>query len=413
MEKVQSNNFLSILRAACGNGTPPLTDPDWDVLANWAREQSLTALFYTGASQYAEFLAWDVGKRSQLQRETIATVFFQQTRTQLLLNIYQILQLTGLRPLVLKGLVIRQLYGELADYRPSCDEDLYVPPEQAEQCRRVLEENGWRVTYPETPAEFFDPNQELSFDTDDNRLHLEIHPNFFELDRKDLRQCNRCFRDALQRAVSVNVSGFKLWTLSETDHYFYLFLHLAKHLKSAGVGIRQIMDLMMFERAHSERIQWTQIRQGIQELHYELLYGAVTAIGMGLGFTPREIFPPCSPELLLADSLEGGIYGHSSPSRSQGALLIWTAFDGVSGKASILRTLFPPYRYVADNWPLLKKFPWLLPVGWIRRFYRFFVVRRCGGYALSAVQKGKGRAALLQRYGLLPGWESTPRRRPL
>ena len=410
MEKVQSNNFLAIRRAACGNGTPPLTDPDWDVLANWAREQSLTALFYTGASQYAEFLAWDAGKRSQLQRETIATVFSQQTRTQLFLNTYQILRQAGLRPLVLKGLVVRQLYGELADYRPSCDEDLYVPPEHAAQCRCVLEENGWRVTYPETPVESFEPDQELSFDMDDNRLHLELHPNFFELGRKDLRLCNRYFQDALQRAVSIDAAGFQIWTLSETDHYFYLFLHLAKHLKSAGVGIRQIMDLMMFERAHRDQIQWARIHRGIQELHYELLYGAVTAIGMRLGFTPQEIFPSCSPELLLADSLEGGIYGHSSPSRSHGALLIWTAFDGTSGKASILRTLFPPYRYVADNWPLLKKFPWLLPVGWIRRFYRFFVVRRGGGSALSAVQKGKERTVLLQRYGLLPERERSLRR---
>ena len=63
MDRTQANNFIGILRTALGNGQVPLEHPDWDKLAEWADLQSLTALFYTGASQYQEFAQWDGTKR--------------------------------------------------------------------------------------------------------------------------------------------------------------------------------------------------------------------------------------------------------------------------------------------------------------------------------------------------------------
>lgn len=83
MDRTQANNFIGILRTALGNGQVPLEHPDWDKLAEWADLQSLTALFYTGASQYQEFAQWDGTKRQKLQRETIAGVVAQSMRTEL------------------------------------------------------------------------------------------------------------------------------------------------------------------------------------------------------------------------------------------------------------------------------------------------------------------------------------------
>ena len=145
MDKVQADNYISIIRTAIFKKPFPLSNPDWGQLAVWAKDQSMTALFYTGASRYESFSQWP---SSQMQMDTIAAVAAQSSRTQIFLTLYQKLLAAGLRPLVLKGLVLRQLYGELEDYRPSCDEDLFVPPEQADLCRQVLEQNGWRITSP-------------------------------------------------------------------------------------------------------------------------------------------------------------------------------------------------------------------------------------------------------------------------
>lgn len=253
MDRTQANNFIAILRTALGNGQVPLEHPDWDKLAEWAGLQSLTALFYTGACQFQEFAQWDGTKRQKLQREAIAGVVAQSTRTELFLDVYRSLLEKGQKPLVLKGVVVRQLYGELSDYRPSCDEDLYVRPEEAIPCRRELENLGFRITVPEEERKLSDPFQEVSLDHSSGMLHVELHPNFFERTREDLRLSNHYYQNAHDTAVPIHTGGTTLWTLDETHHFLYLFLHLAKHFKGAGVGLKQapgnkLRELTGFEK---------------------------------------------------------------------------------------------------------------------------------------------------------------------
>ena len=207
MDRTQANNFIGILRTALGNGQVPLEHPDWDKLAEWADLQSLTALFYTGASQFQEFAQWDGTKRQKLQREAIAGVVAQSTRTELFLDVYRSLLEKGQKPLVLKGVVVRQLYGELSDYRPSCDEDLYVRPEEAIPCRRELENLGFRITAPEDERKLSDPFQEVSLDHSSGMLHVELHPNFFERSREDLRLSNRYYQNAHDTAVPIHTAA--------------------------------------------------------------------------------------------------------------------------------------------------------------------------------------------------------------
>ena len=402
MDRTQANNFIGILRTALGNGQVPLEHPDWDKLAEWADLQSLTALFYTGASQYQEFAQWDGTKRQKLQRETIAGVVAQSTRTELFLDVYRSLLEKGQKPLVLKGVVVRQLYGELSDYRPSCDEDLYVRPEEAIPCRRDLENLGFRITVPEEERKLSDPFQEVSLDHSSGMLHVELHPNFFERSREDLRLSNRYYQKAHDTAVPIHTGGTTLWTLDETHHFLYLFLHLAKHFKGAGVGLKQMLDLMAADRAWRDKIDWSLVRGAVSELRCGMLYGDVTALGKQLGFSPKELFPSLRPELLLADSLEGGVYGHSDPTRTYGAIISSAAING-GERISLFRTLFPTYGYMTRMWGLLEQYPWLLPVGYAKRFYKFFVKRRDGAMALPAIQKGQERTRLLRTYGILPG----------
>lgn len=401
MDRTQANNFIGILRTALGNGQVPLEHPDWDKLAEWADLQSLTALFYTGASQYQEFAQWDGTKRQKLQRETIAGVVAQSTRTELFLDVYRSLLEKGQKPLVLKGIVVRQLYGELSDYRPSCDEDLYVRPEKAIPCRRELENLGFRITVPEDERKLSDPFQEVSLDHSSGMLHVELHPNFFERTREDLRLSNHYYQNAHDTAVPIHTGGTTLWTLDETHHFLYLFLHLAKHFKGAGVGLKQMLDLMAADRAWRDKIDWSLVRGAVSELRCGMLYGDVTALGKQLGFSPKELFPSLRPELLLADSLEGGVYGHSDPTRTYGAIISSAAING-GERISLFRTLFPTYGYMTRMWGLLEQYPWLLPVGYAKRFYKFFVKRRDGAMALPAIQKGQERTKLLQEYGILP-----------
>ena len=278
---------------------------------------------------------------------------------------------------------------------------MYVRPEEAIPCRRELENLGFRITAPEEERKLSDPFQEVSLDHSSGMLHVELHPNFFERSREDLRLSNRYYQKAHDTAVPIHTGGTALWTLDETHHFLYLFLHLTKHFKGAGVGLKQMVDLLVADRAWRDKIRWEYIKQAVEELRCGKLYGAVLAVGRDLGFAPTKLFPPQDPAHLLEDSLEGGVYGHSDPSRTYGSIITAAAVD-TGEKTSVLKAIFPSYDYMVLGWEALRRNPWLLPVGYIKRFYRVLVSRKQGKEALIAIQKGQERTKLLQEYGILP-----------
>ena len=294
MSNLQMDNFIAILCTALGNGQPPLNEPDWPRLFTWARNQSLAAVFYVGAAQYPEFAACPPDERQALQRETISTVAQQSRRTQRFLDVYRQLCAGGLRPLVLKGIVCRSLYGELADYRPSCDEDLYIPPGQVDLCCALLKECGFTLASHEASLSQADKMQEISFADSTGVLHLELHPTLFGTDRPDLDRATRWFRDAAieRRAVPVELYGETFYTLHPTDHYLYLYLHLVKHFCNAGVGLRQIIDLARFQLAYQDDIDWPTIQEAVTNLSSPRLYADIMAVARRLGFAVELLTGP-------------------------------------------------------------------------------------------------------------------------
>lgn len=400
----QADNFITVLRAACGNGKKPLQSPDWDQLAEWARTQSLTALFYTGATQYEEFQQWDAAKRQKMQRETISIVATQAQRTQRFLDLYRQLCVGGLHPLVLKGIDCRSLYGDLADYRPSCDEDLYIPPAQIEHGYALLKECGFVLASHEAGLERADEMQEISFDDTSGILHLELHPTLFGTDRPDLDRATRWFSNAdiERRAVSVELYGETFYTLHPTDHYLYLYLHLAKHFCATGVGLRQIMDLAKFQLAYRDEIDWPTIKKAVETLNSPVLYADVMAVARRFGFAVQSLTGrEHNPDALVADSLSGGVYGHDREGNGTGALLSAAAmYPGRLQK--IRRVFFPSAQQLEASRPYLVKRPWLLPLAWIDRYRKLIRTRGFGRETQVSIQVAQQRIRLLKSYGLLP-----------
>lgn len=404
LARVQADNLLAILGAACGNGQMPLRKPDWDALARAANSQMLTALFYAGASQYADFVAWLPERRERLRRETVAQVGSQAMRTQRFLGLYQALLEAGLRPLVLKGIVCRSLYGRLADWRPSGDEDLYLPPEQVFRCRAVLEANGWCLSSHADSMAVAGQLQEIGFSDSGGLLYLEIHPTLFGTESLDQLRKTGYFINVETRACACSVEGVTLYTLGPTDHYIYLFLHLAKHFANGGVGVRQILDLMQFQRAWAAQIDWGEVRRAVEAYSFPGLYADAVELGRRMGFGEADpIFAPVDPDALLADSLEGGVYGHDRAGGGRGNILN-VAAQYPTRLGRLRRLLFPSVEQLLEGRPWLEKRPWLLPVAWIQRAGRLFHsderYSRITGKSLKAAY---GRLELMRAYGILKG----------
>lgn len=245
--------------------------------------------------------------------------------------------------------------------------------------------------------------QEITFDDANHQLHIELHPALFGKERLDQQRCTEYFRGVEQRAVTVTVEGVTLYTLNFTDHYIYLFLHLAKHFAITGVGIRQIIDLMQFARAYDDQIDWAEVQRAVQKLSSPGLYADVVEIGRRLGFATKPMFRPVDPDRLLADSIAGGVYGHDREGHGRGTVLTIAA-QYPTRLQRIQRLLFPSPRQLAAGRPWLEKRPWLLPVAWAERAGRLFVDGRQGNRVTGkSLHIAYQRVNLLRAYGMLPG----------
>jgi len=49
----------------------------------------------------------------------------------------------GIYPIVMKGMICRQLYGDLGEHRPSSDEDILVEIKDFYKVQEILEKEGY------------------------------------------------------------------------------------------------------------------------------------------------------------------------------------------------------------------------------------------------------------------------------
>ena len=394
------NALLTVLRTAL-NGYQPLDEkPNWDRLADMAKQQALAAIFYEGAAQYPEFLQWDPDKRKALAEKAVFDVTGQMRRTEVFLRIYRILLREGLRPLVLKGLVCRSLYGKFADYRPSADEDLLIPKGQFPKCREILLANGFgqEQNLPdETVAEKL---QAISFyDTQGSGLTLEIHQNPFGLDSPQCARLGEYYENAADHAILLYLNGNPIYSLPHTDHYLFLFYHLYKHFIHSGVGIRQILDLMLYGQSFYEEIHWDEVAKKVRELSAETLYADVLELGKRAGFSADSLFRPMNPDMLLEDMLQAGVFGASNEAQHYSSYVTRSSLK--SGDFHLLRTLFPSKQYLLAGYPYLEKHPYLLFWVWIRRLIAFVFRKKQLKNAKSSLTIGRRRIKLFQKYRLI------------
>ncbi len=397
---MQLENLLRVLGCALGCEDRSLERPDWGLLAQVAREQSMAALFYQGALQCPEFASCPSDLREELQRQTIVTVATQAQRTQRLKEIYRSLREAGLCPIVLKGILCRHLYGALADYRPSCDEDIYLAPEHIVAAHEVLEREGWRLSSHPDSLNVPDKLQVIGYEDRHGVLSLELHPTLFGTGSARQDRWNHCVLAAASRPVRLVVEGEELWTLESTAHYLYLFLHLAKHLCDAGAGLRMIADLMLFQKVHGAEIRWSELAQQIEALGLGGLYADVMAVGRRLGFEADPLFCEVAPQALLEDAACAGVFGQARRGKGRGAILTIAAqYESIPRR--LQRLLIPSAKQLEDGRPWLAQRPWLLPFAWVQRASRLFRGdEKRSRISLGALVEAQGRMKLLRSYGL-------------
>lgn len=335
----------------------------------------------------------------------IGTVSAQAIKTEDFLLLERQLQEKGLKPLVIKGIVCRELYPK-PDCRYSGDEDVLCPEEDFKACQKALVEFGME------PCSDGLGDYEVPYRKEDSGLYIELHRTMFAADHPVFGECNRFFEDVFRRAVAVQVQGQPVLTMGHTDHMLYLIVHAFKHFLHSGFGIRQVCDMVLFANAYGDRIDWEYVMKQCGTVRADCFAAALFQIGESyLGFCPEKAcYPkgqPVDAQHLLEDLLRGGIYGSSSRSRVHSSNMTLNAVadhkKGKQAKRGIWRTVFPSAKSLEGRFPYLRKSPALLPVAWVSRIFDYAKESisdpRSG--ASEVIRTGEKRIALLREYHII------------
>ena len=400
-------DFMKILRCVIKSSKedkcPELNEPvDWKTLSAVSKAHNLFPLFHESACHFPEY-------RNRPEYEDninlVMTMIGQQIKkTESFLELYRAFLKEDLHPIVMKGLICRQLYGQHAEKRPSGDEDILVRKEDFYKVKEVMEKQGFVCSQPDVTQAQLEQLQDVGFYESNIGFLIEVHTNIMGHTNQMRTKMGDCFKDVFEHTRTVMIHDVPVTTMFHTDHFLFLVLHAFKHFSLSGVGVRQMLDILLYQNAFEREINWDSVKTVLDDNHAAGYLGDLQFIGEEyLEFEFGVHFETCSPEDLLKDMMEVGVFGKRDDVDILAARINLNVVGQRRGGAfAWIRMGFPPVRYMLNEAPYLEEKPWLLPVEWGKRWGRFFKrARKHGGsFMLDSVKKSRERMELLKKYGL-------------
>ncbi|MBE6923734.1 MAG: hypothetical protein E7466_00640 [Ruminococcaceae bacterium] len=405
--------FLQAVGAALRNESlSHELQPSGELMLNMldlAQDHHVLPMVFEAVHDHPSLQAVDPAITENIRRLTIHAVMGQAVKTVDFLRLSQHLRKNGVRALVVKGIVCRNLYPK-PDHRCSGDEDVLCGEEGFRACHKAMLSFGM-----EPGGDLSLESYEVPYMKNDSPLYIELHKTLFARNSDVFNDYNRFFEDVFHRSVDVEIRGMKVATMCPTDHMFYLIIHAFKHFLHSGFGIRQVCDIALFANAYGSQIDWQYVYDRCCSIRAEKFAAALLTIGQKyLVFSPDTA---CLPQLwrdikvdetpLLMDLMSSGIYGTSDINRIHSSNMTINAVAdekrGKKSKKSVLRTVFPSAKSLEKRYRYLRRHKYLLPVAWTSRILGFAKesLSNSDTVATEVLRTGSQRIELLKQYDII------------
>ena len=253
----------------------------------------------------------------------------------------------GFRCIALKGWEMRKLYPSMT-MRQMADLDVLVRPYEYRRIRPIMEKLG------------FTPENESSWKHDSFRkgeVHVEMHKRL--TDDSDEIQSWEC--EMWNRAVPVKGNIFRM---SPEDYYIFHFVHLHKDFMNGSLGLRRIVDTWLLQKRGRDMEYVRKKLEGFGMWAFHERMVALSHAAMGDG----PIDENC--EIMLSHAFKHGIYG-TEVSYKTGRIAAMGKDLNSGKRKSAIAAVFLPYKRMKAQFPILEKWPILLPWCWLRRIVHF------------------------------------------
>lgn len=335
---------------------------DWKSIIDLSREHKIEGLVYSVISnEIKDTIPEDLLKI--WKKEVFMSGITQQRHMKEMENVLKEFNKANIDVLVLKGLVIRDLYNS-PTLRTMGDADIVVKESNLEKSKAVLTKIGY-IEYRQTPNDFmFIKSGCLPIE-----LHWDLADDHF------FKQISKFEEDMWPNILPVNIGEVYANEMGLEDLAIFQCIHMAKHIVYRGFGIRHLIDFTLLVNKRGCEINWLNFlerckKYGIYKFVLQVMLTCNVLFDMSIPSDIDFITNEDKSYLdeFIRDIFESGVHGKKDFVSSVASEFAYTADkEGGKNKSSFkryMRFLFPKVETMSDTYNYAKKYKVLHPVAW-------------------------------------------------
>ena len=323
-----------------------------------AKRHQIIPIVYYGGAHIESFAGSQSGMRMLMTTMSFATLSENQ-----LLEINKLcsaFEENKIEYMKLKGTILKPLYPN-SEMRMMSDSDILIKREQMSEIEPIMKSLGYTHVN----------NSDHEWIWQNDIITIELHKRLIATYQKDFYEY---FGDGWKLAKQID--GKSEYKMSNEDELVYLFTHLSKHYRDAGIGIKHFTDIYVFLNAHKE-IDISYVRACLDRLGLLSFFDNVLRM-LDVWFEEKE----CDEvsEFITSKIFGSGTYGNRLTELKSEALKRKKYNKKQTRIGRFFSHVFPNYRTMCNMFPVLEKSPILLPFMWGWRILKLIF---CGKKSLE------------------------------
>lgn len=362
-ENIQEGQYLiKILSAAINNVQlkEPEQDLQWDRLYRLAVFHNVSNMAYYGLQKLE-----DMGKVPKEIMECFIKdkkkySSFEATQHFEVRQVLQRFERCQLFCVPYNGYILKSIYRR-PDMRYEPTTMLLVQPEERKTIHIFMEELGYsRVRSTERMVSYYKAPG----------IIIEMYSTLFEKNTEHYEY----FLEVVNKKMIQEKDAYYQYTFSKEDYYIYLMTFLAHNYAKGCSGIGFVLDVWVYLKRYHASMNQNYIQAELKKLNLDMFARYMEELadvwfGDGQIFS-ESVFHNEMEQHILSCNISGN-YNEETTHSEQGdnpesVLFIEKEELEVSNTYS-QNKVFPPFDYMAETYPLLRKMPFLLPLFWIIR----------------------------------------------